>query len=324
MSHHDRGRDRSAGNGTRSRCAGGGHRASDRPGRGPSRGPVRTAIAPPDGGQGDRNRPSRPPESGIPTLQGSLGGPKMARSPLPTGARRAEPTVTAAGIGHPDAPGTPRRPENGEITPPDGGQEGRTDRRGRRNRASRRSRDPSGTRKWRDHPSRRGSNTPYRGHSTTRPSPTTTGGSRSVPRTPSHTACSLPAAPASSTVPPLTLSLNSEAPVPLRTSAPPGWTAWFGMGGRHVGIGGRHRRNTQQQLTAQEQGIVDDVDLGPRSAILVVGPCLISSCRDSGRNGPGWREFSPSPKGANHFASLSPGDTSPRIPLTCSRSSSAT
>ena len=40
----------------------------------------------------------------------------------------------------------------------------------------------------------------------------------------------------SSTVPPKILSRDSESPMPLRTSVPPEWTAWFGMGGRHVGI----------------------------------------------------------------------------------------
>ena len=39
--------------------------------------------------------------------------------------------------------------------------------------------------------------------------------------------------------------LDTHAPVPLWTSVPPGWTTWFGMGGRHVGIIGRHHRNTQ-------------------------------------------------------------------------------
>ena len=49
----------------------------------------------------------------------------------------------------------------------------------------------------------------------------------------------------SSTVPPETPSVDPESPTPLPTSAPPGWTAWFGMGGRHLGITGRHHRNTQ-------------------------------------------------------------------------------
>ena len=37
---------------------------------------------------------------------------------------------------------------------------------------------------------------------------------------------------------------NPHAPVPLWTSVPPGWTACVGMGGRHIGITGRHHRNT--------------------------------------------------------------------------------
>ena len=77
-----------------------------------------------------------------------------------------------------------------------------------------------------------------------RRSATSTGGSRGVPQAPSHTSCPVPGGPSCSTVPPQTLSLNSHAPVPLWTSVPPGWTTCVGMGGRHIGITGRHHRNT--------------------------------------------------------------------------------
>ena len=60
--------------------------------------------------------------------------------------------------------------------------------------------------------------------------------SRGVPRSPSRT-------PVLSQQHPH-LPFTPEAPVPLRASVPPGWTAWFGMRGRHVGITGRHHRIT--------------------------------------------------------------------------------
>ena len=71
-------------------------------------------------------------------------------------------------------------------------------------------------------------------------------GGSSLP-VPSRTACPVSGAPSCSRVPLPILSLNSQTPVPLWTSSPKEWTAWLGMSGRQIGIGGRFRWNTEEK-----------------------------------------------------------------------------
>lgn len=82
------------------------------------------------------------------------------------------------------------------------------------------------------------------------PSATSTGGSRGVPSLPAVPIVRVSGGPSCSTGPPRTVSLNSHAPVPLWTSLHPGWPACVGIGGRHIGITGRHHRNTQRLATS--------------------------------------------------------------------------
>ena len=67
-------------------------------------------------------------------------------------------------------------------------------------------------------------------------------GPEASPQSPMH-ACQLPGARSCSIVAVTHFHPQPQAPAPLSTSSATGWTACVGIGGRLVGLTGRHRRN---------------------------------------------------------------------------------